>query len=121
VTIDGNTVAGNPEEGMVITVADATQAQIGVRNNTLSGNNLGGLDVQVTTTGALVAPGPNLCMQFTGNQAAAGFRLQHIAESTFNVENGAALATNTPAPPLLVGVVNLVPPGTCGSIPPTTP
>ena len=121
VTIDGNTITGNPEEGMVITVADATQAQIGVRNNTFSGNNLGVRDVQVTTAGAVApAPGPNLCMQFTGNQAVGGgFRLDHAVESTFNLENP-ALTTNTPTP-LVVGVVDLVAPGFCSSIPPTTP
>ena len=119
VTIDGNTITGHLGEGMVIAINDATQAQIGVRNNTLSGNNQGVRDVQVTT-GALVAPGPNLCMQFTGNQAAAGFRLQHSAESTFNLENDAVPATNIPAP-LVVGAVTLVAQGTCASIPPTTP
>ncbi|MDO8990181.1 MAG: right-handed parallel beta-helix repeat-containing protein [Sideroxyarcus sp.] len=119
VTIVGDTITGNTEEGMVITVADATQARIGVRDNILSGNNLGLMDVLVTTS-ALVAPGPNLCMQFTGNQAAGtgGFRLQQTA-GTFNLENPAQ-TTNTP-PPLMVGVVTLVDPGSCISIPPTTP
>lgn len=66
-----------------------------------------------------IGAGPGLCMQFTSNQSSdGGFRLLRVA-GTFNVENGAALATNTPAPFLVD--VTLVSQGFCSSIPPTTP
>jgi hypothetical protein len=119
-TIDGNTISGNTEEGIDVNINDATQAAIGVRNNTVSGNNGLGFNVDVATATAIVAT-PDLCMQLSGNQSvdpqAEGYQIQGNA-GIFNLENDAP-TSNTPAP--IIAGVTLVAPGTCALPQPTTP
>lgn len=88
-TVTGNTLSGNAEQGLFIRATDAAEVNADVQNNQSTGNNLAdntraGIEIEAQNA----APG-QLCLNFVGNSSDTNAELTNFSEGKFQVVNQA--------------------------------